>query len=313
MMKGPRKLQLDSLRSDLASVTKMIEKSRSFRDSIGEFQFARRKDAIQSEIDALGLAEDHTGKVALFFGGGPVLGSRGVEADFAGEALYAFQELIQKKLAVEEQGSIGGRGPVSHRTASQLLVTDVARGSFGFLLEEAAAGEALADTQLKVVIDQTSNLIADVASSSSETFETAIGTVDGRTLIALKKFFEILDTRHATVRLVDDDDEFSLQRADVTRARHRIDATEITEEETSDIVGLLYFLPQHKTFELAREDTGEVIYGKIESAVIRQLIAAQSPAGTGMGRWRTVMKIRRVQQRGREEKVFYKLSGLIEV
>lgn len=312
-MKGPKKLRIDALRSDLTSVLQMIEKSKLFHDAIGEYQFTHRKEAIESEIEALGGTEEHTGKVAIFFGGGPVLGSRGVEADFAGEALHAFQDIVQKKFAVEEQGGLGTRGPVSHRTASQLLVTDVARGSFGFLLEEAAAGDALADTQLKVVIDQTSNLIADIASVSSDTFEAAIGTVDSRTLIALKKFFDVLDSDHATVRLVDDDQEYSLQRADVTRARHRVDATEIDEEETSDIVGLLFFLPQHKTFELVRDDGGETIYGKVEPAVIRQLIAAVQGPGPGVGRWRTIMKIKKIQQRGRDEKVFYKLSGLIEI
>jgi hypothetical protein len=312
-MKGPKKLRIDALRSDLTSVVQMIEKSKLFHDAIGEYQFTHRKEVIESEIEALGVAEEHTGKVAIFFGGGPVLGSRGVEADFAGEALHAFQDIVQKKFAVEEQGGLGTRGPVSHRTASQLLITDVARGSFGFLLEEAAAGDALADTQLKVVIDQTSNLIADIASVSSDTFEAAIGTVDSRTLIALKKFFDVLDSDHATVRLVDDDQEFSLQRADVTRARHRVDATEIDEEETNDIVGVLFFLPQHKTFELVRDDSGETIYGKVEPAVIRQLIATVQGPGPGVGRWRTIMKIRKIQQRGRDEKVFYKLSGLIEI
>ena len=312
-MRGPKKLRIDALRSDLTSVIHMIEKSRLFHDAIGEHQFTHRKESIESEIEALGITQEHTGKVALFFGGGPVLGSRGVEADFAGEALHAFQDIIQKKFAVEEQGGLGSRGPVAHRTASQLLITDVARGSFGFLLEEAATGDALADTELKVVIDQTSNLIADIASPSSETFEAAIGTVDSRTLIALKKFFDVVDSSHATVRVVDDENEFSLQRVDVTRARHRVDATEIDEEENGDISGFLYFLPQHKTFELVRDDNGETIYGKVEPAVIRQLLAATREPGQGMGRWRTVMKIKRVQQRGREEKIFYKLAGLVSI
>lgn len=312
-MKGPKKLRIDALRSDLTSVMQMIERSKNFRDAIGEHQFTHKKRSIESEIEALGAAQEHTGKVALFFGGGPVLGSRGVEADFAGEALHAFQDIIQRKFAIEEQGGLGSRGPVAHRTASQLLVTDVARGSFGFLLEEASAGDALADTELKVVIDQTNNLLADIASPNSETFESAIETVDSRTLIALKKFFDVVDSGHATVRLVDDDQEFSFQRVDVTRARHRVDATEIAEEENSDITGLLYFLPQHKTFELVRDDTGETIYGRVESAVIRQLMASTRGPGPGVGRWRTVMKIKRVQQRGRDEKIFYKLSGLIEI
>lgn len=313
-MKGPKKLRIDALRSDLASVDQMIDRSRVFRDAIGEYQFTKRREAIAAELEQLDVVHERTGRLALFFGGGPVLGSRGVEADFAGEALHAFQELVQKKLAIEEQGEMAPRGPVANRAASQLLVTDVARGSFGFFLEEAAAGDALTDTQLKVVLDQTSNLIADIASPSSATFEAAIESVDPRTLLALRKFFDLLDTSQATIRVVDEDQEFSLQRADVTRARHRVDATEISEDETTGIAGVLFFLPQHKTFELIRDDNGETIYGKVEPNVIRQLIATVPTEGPSVGRhWRTVMKIRRVLRRGQEEKVYYKLSGLIEL
>jgi hypothetical protein len=311
-MKGPKKLRLDALRSDLVSVDQMIERSRMFRDAIGEYQFSRRKVALEAELVTLQGTEEHTGKVALFFGGSPVLGSRGIEADFAGEALQAFQEIIQKKLAIEDQGDLGARGPVANRAASQLLITDVARGSFGFLLEEAAAGDALADTQLKVVIDQASDLIQDIAAPSSEVFEAAMSNVDSRTLLALKKFFDVLDSDQATVRLIDGDRDISLSRPDVSRARQRVDSTEINEGETTDIVGILYLLPQHKTFELVREDTGETIYGRVEPAVIRKLLGEATDGPLVGRRWRTLMKIRKVQQRGREEKVFYKLADLIE-
>jgi len=310
-MKGPRRLKIEALRSDLLSVIKMIERADRHHDAIGAYQFSQRREAIEAQLEELGRAGDHIGKVALFFGGGPVLGSRGVEADFAGEALNAFQGLIQKKFAIEDQGEIGARGPVARQVASQLLVTDVARGSFGFFLEEAAVDEAFADTALKVVIDQTNNLIANVADPSSEVFETAIGGVDSRVLLSLKSFFSILDTGHATVRLVDDDHEFLLDRVDISRARQRVEATEIQEDETTDVVGTLFFLPQHRTFELLREDTGETVFGRVEPSVIRQLIAAQA-AGEPARRWRAILKIRRVQQRGQDEKTYYRLSGIIE-
>jgi hypothetical protein len=313
-VKGPKKLRIDALRSDLAAVMQMVARSREFNDAIGEHQFAQRKESIEAQLRELTAIDEHIGSVALFFGGSPVIGSRGVEADFAGEALSAFQELVKKRLVVEEIGGIAARGPVANRAASQLLITDVARGSFGFLLEEAAAGDALADTELRVVIDQTSHLIADVASPDDGVFEDAMSNIDARTLISLKKFFDVLDTGRATIRLVEDDKEFNLQRPDVARARSRVDVMEVAEEEATDIVGVLYLLPQHKTFELIRDDTGETIYGKVEPGVIRRLVVAPAGGEPFVGRkWRTVMKIRKVRQRGREEKVFYKLADLIEV
>lgn len=310
-MIGPKKLKLDALRSDLASVEAMIARATQFNDAIGQHQFQERKEALESEIAGLEGVVDNTARAAIFFGGGPVLGSRGIEADFAGEALRAFQEIVQKTLAVEEQGALGTRGRVSNKAASQLLITDIARGSFGFLLEEAAAGEALAETELKVILGRSSNLIADVASPSSATFETALADVDSRTLISLRKFFDVLDSSHATLRLVEGNEEFSLQRSDVTRARYRVDATEIVEEELNNLDGILFYLPQHKTFEFTRSDTGETMFGKVDESVIRQLIASGQSVGVGV-KWRAHFKVKRARRHGQPEKSFYRLSALSE-
>lgn len=308
-MKGPKKLRVDALSSDIAAVESLIAKSREYGDRIGEFQFKKRKVSLEAELEALQGVAEHTGHVAVYFGGGPVLGSRGIEADFAGEALQAFQEIIQKQLAIEDGGGIAARGPIPNRAASQLLITDVARGSFGFMLEEAAAGEALSDTQLKHVLEQSGGLISDIASPNTETFEAALGSLDERTLIALKKFFAVLDKEQATLRLVGDESEFVLQRADVTRARHRVEETEIAEDEVLERAGRLYFLPDHKTFELFAND-GEKFFGKVDLEVMRYLTAAAVQPGMTIT---AGLKVKRVQQRGRGEKVYYRLAAVSDL
>lgn len=308
-MKGPKRLRVDALSSDIAAVESMLATAVEYGDRIGEFQFTKRKLALEAELEALRDVADHTGHVAVYFGGGPVLGSRGIEADFAGEALQAFQEIIQKQVAIEDSGGIAARGPVPNRAASQLLITDVARGSFGFLLEEAAAGDALSDTQLKHVLQHSGGLISDVASPNIETFEAALAGLDERTLIALKKFFSVLDKEQATLRLVGDDTEFVLQRADVTRARYRVEETEIAEDEVLERRGKLYFLPDHKTFELFAND-GEKFFGRVDLEVMRYLTATGLQPGMSIN---AGLKVKRVQQRGRGEKVYYRLAAVTDL
>lgn len=312
-MKAPRKMRIEALHAEVASLDRIISKSESAGDLIGQFQLSRKRDAVLAEIRDLSSKSDSVGRVALFFGGGPVIGSKGVEADFAGEVMTAFQDLINKTLAKEEYGQPGSRGPVSGRASSQMIITDVARGSFGFVLEEAAAEDSIGETELKVVIDQVSHLVDDIASSNTERFEAAIGSLDSRTLISLRKFFGALDSNRATIRVVEDDEVFDLSRVAVTRARDRVERTEIDERESDSIVGVLFILPEHRKFELRMTDGSSTIYGGVDRGVVKQLFSEGLLGDGVVGRvWRTRMKIRTVRQAGREPKEIYTLKALLE-
>jgi hypothetical protein len=122
------------------------------------------------------------------------------------------------------------------------MVTEVARGSFGFVLHELSDQTELADTALKLQVEEVATLLQRTASPNELDFEEAADTLDSRTLTALKNFFVTLDSNGATLRLVEEVADFTLDEAAISRGRRRTEATEIQESDVN-LVGVLTYKP----------------------------------------------------------------------
>ncbi|MFB2778290.1 hypothetical protein ACE017_03920 [Shewanella mangrovisoli] len=256
----PRKLKLNSLTSDKHAVQQLISEAIEYGDVVGELQYREKLEKLDKEISLIKNANETNASVALFFGGEPVLGSQGILASFAGNALENFQELINKAFASKENGSLGERGKIPLKANSNLMITQVAKGSFGFILEEVSDQIEITETALKHTVDYVLELINASAQPDDETFEKLIESLDKRVLQSLKDFFITLDKAHSTMRLVGDEQEYSLDSNWIHRARLRTEATEIDEDEDMVDLKVLGLLPEHCKFEaLTRE--GNIIYG----------------------------------------------------
>lgn len=307
-----RKIELDALRADLAQVEALLQ-SRSYeRDPIGYFQFQSRKKSIEEQIAKVLDAVETNANVGLFFGGKPVFGSRGISAEFAGRAIENFQDLVSKRFATLESGTPGQRGPVRLKALSDLMITDVVRGSFGLVLEEIAQNSSLTETAVKMAVEQVIDVVGAIASADEEVFESTFDSIDERQLVALRNFFRTLDEFGATVRLVESDDETSLDEAAVHRGRTRTEAIEIQETETTRLVGMLWLLPAHRKFELKLKDSGETIYGQVAVEFSKQHLEALRTNDDVVGKtWRTKMRIREIRGKNKESKFAYVLLGLV--
>jgi hypothetical protein len=306
-----RKLELEGLEADLAAVDDLLRSSSEEEDPIGYRQFASRKEELSALIEKIAKSENPLASVALFFSGDPVFGSRGVEAEFASKVVASFQDIVAKRMASSEVGNLGRRGPVPLKPSSDLMITDVARGSVGFILEEAGRQDSFTDTSLKLTVDQVVDLLADVGSEDEDMFEKAAETLDSRQLTALQALYSTLDEARASVRLVEDDKERIIDSASVGRARSRIEAMQIDERESDNVTGkLLGLLPGHRKFELQLSETGETIYGSVSPEVSKKHLER---LGDVEGKiWRTRMRIREIKRRNRHPKVTYTLLGLLE-
>lgn len=254
----PRKLKLNSLTSDKHAVQQLISEAIEYGDIVGELQYREKLEKLDKEISLIKNANETNASVALFFGGEPVLGSQGILASFAGNALENFQELINKAFASKENGSLGERGKIPLKANSNLMITQVAKGSFGFILDEVSDQIEITETALKHTVDYVLELINASAQPDDETFEKLIESLDKRVLQSLKDFFITLDKAHSTMRLVGDEQEYSLDSNWIHRARLRTEATKIDE----DLVDLkvLGLLPEHCKFEAVTRE-GNIIYG----------------------------------------------------
>ena len=189
-----KRLELDSLSADLSAVEALLASRTQAEDPIGWMKYANRKAQLQQQVAAMVIKPDHHASVALFFGGRPVIGSRGIMADFAGKTLEQYQDMVSKRYAsVELSEPLSSRGIIQKRSYAQLMVTEVAQGSFGFVLEEASQDNELTETPIKQVVNDISDLIQKLAQADEEGFETVAETLDDRLLVSVKSFFKTLD------------------------------------------------------------------------------------------------------------------------
>jgi hypothetical protein len=309
-----KKLELDSLTAQLAATREVVARAKEVGDIVTAQQLGADVDVLQHRITELGNVRDVLASVTLFFAGDPVVGSRGVDADFAGSALHRFQALVSKQFAAGEIGQMGARGPVPANRASELMVTEIARGSFGFLLEESALNNELFETKLSAAVDDVAQLMGALASPSEAAFEESVADLEPRVLGAAKAFFETLDDANASLRIVERDVDYSLSTVDVHRARQRAEAMEITERDDVELTGLLRgIVPDHRKFEFTTTE-GQRLYGSVAANVAKAIddniqSGLNNPTGK---RWRARFKVREVQARNAEPKTYYTLLGLLE-
>lgn len=242
-----KKLERDALAADLAAVQGLLSGRSYDEDPTGVFQLEARKDELEEALEHIELRPESHAAMAVFFGGAPVQGSRGIDADFAGGALGDIQEIVRKRLSNIEVGPLAPTGRLRLSNNSQLLVTDVARGSFGFILEESGQDAPIIDTVLKNVVEDVADLISKIAGIDHQGFADATDSLDGRILLSLKQFFRRLDEHGATIRFVEGDRDFLLDRAAVKRARERTEDIEIAERAVP-FEGTLFLLPDSRRF-----------------------------------------------------------------
>ena len=305
-----RKLRLDSLKAELGGVQAQLSMSEEYGDLVGAHQFKRRIEQILEEIASLEESEPTKASVALYFSGRPVMGTRGIAADFAGRCLEHYQDLVSKTFARKELGSIGERGPVPLRQSTDLMVTGVTHGSFGFILDEMTGQSEFLDTQLKQIVKEVSTTLEKFSSDSDSEFLNFASEIDQRTVVSLRNFFKEMDEAEATLRIVEDINELRLDSAAVHRARQRAESATI-EDEVVDIAGSsIHILPDHKSFEF-RALSGEVLFGKAsKDAVESYLGAIAMQVNVANSRMTAHMQVRTVYALNRGPRTTYRLRSL---
>lgn len=308
-----KKLALNSLAADLAAINLLLEDRSAESDPIGFMQFTQRKQDLVKKIEALNAAPELKASVGLFFTGAPVLGSRGIKADFVGKAIEGFQDLVAKQFAAEEIGEAGKRGPIALKKNSDLMLTDIVRGSVGVVLEEANQNEVLTETELKIVVDHVADALINSSGVNSDVFESLLERIDHRYLAALGNLFTLLDEEGALVRIVEGERDIQLDSVAIKRARDRLDSAHIDEDDSREFSGRLFLLPAHRRFELALLDGVNTIYGTVSPEFAKDKLNQLLADGGVVGEtWKVRMKVRTITRPNRDPKTTYMLMNLLE-
>ena len=306
-------LQLEQqyLRARLAQAQTFLADALVDDDPIGQHQFAQLVDTLAGELKAMpdAIAQAPAG-IALFFGGRPVVGSHGIHADFSSRALDGFQKIVSQRYAAEELGPLATRGRVPLKDNTHLLITDIVRGSFGFVLQAAGSDHSaeVADTSLKAVVDKVASTLSRLTAQDEVLFDEAVAEIDERQKSTLSEFFKLLETEGATLRLVEGERDFELNLESVQRARRRIEQLEITEQTQAFSGQIAGWTDVSAKFELRLHDTGEVIQGNVSTSALDQV--ARQGLEPYHKHVQASVKVKEVKARNRATKKAYTLLGL---
>lgn len=271
-MSSLRKLERDFAHADIAAVNGLLAQL-SDEDVMTRFGLEARRDELQRSVAALDAAADEpTASAALFFGGQPVIGARGIESEFGGAAVTKFQDLISKVLA-HENGGLGQRGVVPHKGASTLHITNIVRGSFGFLFEEVESQQQMVETPLKVAVEEAVRLLDAFGEPDEELFRTAVETIDERVLGTAREFFNLMRQGGATLRVVAGDRDNSFGAEAVARAAERATSTVLQDAEEVIDGQLAGVLPDAHQFEFRTAGDRGIIRGKVDRALTADQLA----------------------------------------
>lgn len=292
-MKALRKLERDRIAAEVSSLAHMLD-GLGERDVVMRLGLEDQLDELRAELSKLGDAGGELASAALFFGGTPVVGNRGIESEFGSRAVSIFQDLVAKQLA-HETGGLGQRGLVPNKGAARLHITDVVRGSFGFVLEEIDSQTPLIDSTLKDSVDHVSDLIAAFGEDDEERFQAAVSESDERVLSTAKTFFEHMRQAGATFRIVNGEKDRVLLAAAIARAENRATTTSVGDAEESINGVFSVALPEGHQMEFRTDGPRGVIRGRVDrsytsSAVVELNREWMEKRAKGRFRVRKVLK-----------------------
>lgn len=176
------KLDRDQLAAEIAGLNSLLN-SLPHNDLLGRIGLEARREEVQERFNSLANEQDRRAKVALYFGGDPVVGSMGIQAGFGTSVVSTFQDLVSKVWGTAEGAQLMPMGPVKDKGGSQLHITNLVHGSFGFLLEELdRTSEPMFETPLKKAADQVVEYVVGFAGENESTFSDVIEDLNPQVL-----------------------------------------------------------------------------------------------------------------------------------
>jgi len=253
------------MEAELSGIEQLL-RSLAEEDALGRMSLNARRQQLLEQLEHLGAQLSTLASTALFFGGGPVIGSRGIQAEFASKVLDDYRDSVVNMWASVE-GEVASRGPVPDQDSARLHVTELLHGSVGFLIEEIdLKALPLFPSSLKKAAEAIDDLIVSVAKESDEDFEKELEQLHPRVFRAVERLIKGLHQAEATIRIVDESRDEVLTTQDVDKAYIRLEATSIEEDQFTEDGLLIGLLPYGERFEFRRSG-GQLITGKVSPSL----------------------------------------------
>jgi hypothetical protein len=294
-----RKIERDQLAAEIASV-EALARTLPPNDPVGRLGFEARLHELRERLAELNMTEEHRAAVALYFGGEPVVGSRGIQAEFGSAIITVYQDLVAKVWATLQGADLPLRGQIRDREGAQLHITSLVHGSFGFLLEELdEKGEPLFPSPVREAASRVTDYFEQFAAEDDRPFNYLVEEMNPRIFASLREFFKWIHKEQAVFRVVEGEKDKTFDQGAVERAYTRIEATEIDEQEIPVEGELIGVVPYGRRFEFRTHPQNELISGKVAenfSEAYLERIHQEQLVGR---RWQAVLRKRETRKPGR--------------
>ena len=264
------------LLSERATLRKLISQADE-SDVIARMSFEARLRDVEEQLEAYDGFSPRLVNASLTFRGSPVAGSRGIDAAFGTDAAKSFVNAVSV-IGASKHAPLASTGRVPHQEDYRLMITNTARGSFGFQFEEASQQPAFADesTPVEIAIAQVKEIL-EASIGTDEQLSDAIDETDPRALGTIRNFLKIVADNGAVCALDFGGDVFKFANTDqVRRSENRLSEDNIKEDDVTLTGYFEGFLPNSRRAEFHIEEAdadflndaiGTVISGKVEPEV----------------------------------------------
>jgi hypothetical protein len=307
------KLDRDQLAAEVATLDSLLA-SLPANDYLARIGLESRRNEINQKLETLAHVEQRRARIALYFGGEPVVGSMGVQAGFGTKAVGNFQDLVSKVWGTTGGAQLSAMGPIPAGAASQLHITSLVHGSFGFLLEELdEEGEPLFESALSKAADQVTEYIVSFAGANDARFSEVIEEMNPRVFQSLREFFGSIYKGKATFRLVEGVRDERFDRLAVERAWYRAEASNVDEDRIQLHGRLLGVIPMRRRFEFEPDGGATIIEGKVGEKFSQSYLERINNEQFAGRRWKVLFQKRVVTKAGRQPAENYTLLELDEI
>lgn len=213
-------------------------------------------------------------RTVLFFSGQPVVGSSGIDANFAGRVLAPFQNLVMSEHAQRWHGALDSRGRRTGEQESRLILTGLPRGSFGLELSKAESEEMFEEDQLADTLAHVTRLV-ESAGRSDEDFASELDETAPRVIQSLREFLKVVAEGNAGLRMESGDFRGSLAPEQASSAYDRVNSTTTTDDDIQENGVFRGLLLESWRFDFVNE-SGHKISGKLDDSISEEEAARLS-------------------------------------
>ena len=247
--------QIRNLRAELTYVESMLDRIPT-ENVIDRLSLQGRRQQVIEELARLDDVQTDFEPTRLIFRGKPVIGDQGIMAEFGTKIVSLFNNTIESMGASSKQ-ELGSRGVLPEVENYGVMITGVARGSFGFQLERASDQLILVNEAdpVAAAVDRVKTIMEATLLTDDELAESLADT-DPRVIKDIRVFLEELAENEATCTIEAKRREFSFDSVhQVQRSAARLLEDNVVQRAVTLSGKFIGYLPESRQAEFDVSET----------------------------------------------------------